>query len=82
MTIVNVLSKVIFTLLIFIFIKQSDDYIYITLLNSAGFVVAGIISFILAKVLDKALGGIRVEDYEEIGGLDANLHKESAYNLN
>ena len=41
-----------------------------------------IISFILAKVLDKALGGIRVEDYEEIGGLDANLHKESAYNLN
>ncbi len=41
-----------------------------------------IISFILAKVLDKALGGIRVEDHEEIGGLDANLHKESAYNLN
>ncbi len=41
-----------------------------------------IISFILAKVLDKALGGIRVEDSEEIGGLDANLHKESAYNLN
>ena len=48
MTIVNVLSKLIFTLLIFIFIKQSDDYIYITLLNSAGFVVAGVISFILA----------------------------------
>ena len=41
-----------------------------------------IISFILAKVLDKVLGGIRVEDHEEIGGLDANLHKESAYNLN
>ncbi|WP_298522280.1 ammonium transporter [uncultured Methanobrevibacter sp.] len=41
-----------------------------------------IISIILAKVLDKALGGIRVEDHEEIGGLDANLHKESAYNLN
>lgn len=41
-----------------------------------------IISFILAKVLDKGLGGIRVENHEEIGGLDANLHKESAYNLN
>ena len=41
-----------------------------------------IISIILAKVLDKALGGIRVDDEEEIGGLDANLHKESAYNLN
>ncbi len=40
------------------------------------------ISYILAKVLDKAMNGIRVEDHEEIGGLDSNLHKESAYNLN
>lgn len=48
MTIVNALSKIIFTLLIFIFIKQPDDYVYITLLNSAGFVVAGSISFVLA----------------------------------
>ena len=41
-----------------------------------------IISFILAKVLDKAMDGIRVEDYQEIGGLDTNLHEESAYNFN
>ena len=41
-----------------------------------------IISFILAKVLDKAMKGIRVEEYEEIGGLDTNLHEESAYNFN
>ena len=41
-----------------------------------------IISLILAKVLDKALGGIRVEDNEEVGGLDKNLHEESAYNFN
>lgn len=40
------------------------------------------ISFIMAKVLDKAMGGIRVEEYEEIGGLDSNLHEESAYNFN
>ena len=40
------------------------------------------ISFILAKVLDKAMNGIRVEEYEEIGGLDTNLHEESAYNFN
>jgi Amt family ammonium transporter len=40
------------------------------------------ISFVLAKVLDKAMGGIRVEESEEIGGLDSNLHKESAYNFN
>jgi len=36
----------------------------------------------MAKVLDKAMGGIRVESHEEVGGLDSNLHKESAYNFN
>ena len=40
------------------------------------------LSFIFAKVLDKAMNGIRVEEYEEIGGLDTNLHEESAYNFN
>ncbi len=40
------------------------------------------LSYIFAKVLDKAMGGIRVEEYEEIGGLDTNLHEESAYNFN
>ena len=39
------------------------------------------ISFVLAKILDKALGGIRVDDTDEIGGLDTYLHEESAYNL-
>ena len=41
-----------------------------------------VLSFIFAKVLDKAMGGIRVEEYEEVGGLDTNLHEESAYNFN
>jgi Amt family ammonium transporter len=41
-----------------------------------------IISAILAKVLDKAMNGIRVENHEEVGGLDKNLHEESAYNFN
>ncbi len=45
-------------------------------------VYAFTISFILAKIIDKAVGGIRVEEYEEIGGLDTNLHEESAYNFN
>ncbi|WP_406535743.1 ammonium transporter [Methanobrevibacter sp.] len=40
------------------------------------------LSYIFAKVLDKSMNGIRVEDYEEIGGLDTNLHEESAYNFN
>ena len=39
------------------------------------------ISFILAKILDKTIG-IRVDEKEEIGGLDSNLHNESAYNFN
>ena len=40
------------------------------------------VSFILAKVLDKAMSGIRVDEGQEVGGLDSNLHEESAYNLN
>lgn len=48
MTIINAITKIIFTLLIFIFIRKPDDYIYITFLNSAGFIISGIISYILA----------------------------------
>lgn len=40
------------------------------------------VSYILAKILDKSLNGIRVEEHKEIGGLDSHLHKESAYNFN
>jgi Amt family ammonium transporter len=40
------------------------------------------VSYILAKILDKSLNSIRVDEKEEIGGLDSYLHKESAYNLN
>ncbi len=39
------------------------------------------ISFILAKIIDKAIG-IRVDESEEIGGLDSKIHEESAYNFN
>lgn len=45
-------------------------------------VYAFTISYILAKVLDKAIGGIRVEESEETVGLDTSLHQESAYNFN
>ena len=40
-----------------------------------------VVSYVIAKVLDKAMGGIRVEEHEEVTGLDTNLHEESAYNL-
>ena len=48
----------------------------------ATLVYSFVVSYVLAKILDKALNGIRVDDREEIGGLDSNLHKESAYNFN
>lgn len=49
MTIVNVVCKLAFTVLIFLLIKRESDYIYLTLLNSLGFLLAGVISLIIAK---------------------------------
>ena len=43
-TIVNISSKVIFTILIFIVIQEPNDYIYVPLLSGFGFIVGGIIS--------------------------------------
>ena len=48
----------------------------------ATMIYAFVVSYVIAKILDKSLNGIRVEDHKEIGGLDSNLHKESAYNFN
>ena len=39
-----------------------------------------IVSLLLAKLLDKTIG-LRVDDSEEIIGLDSALHKESGYRL-
>jgi len=43
-TILNVISRVIFTICIFIFIHNEADYINVALINSLGYLVAGIIS--------------------------------------
>lgn len=43
-TILNVVSRIIFTISIFIFIRQPSDYVYVPLLNSTGFITAGIIA--------------------------------------
>ena len=48
----------------------------------ATLVYSFLISYVLAKVLDKALNGIRVKESDEVTGLDTNLHEESAYNFN
>lgn len=47
-TFLNILSKTIFLVLIFIFVKQQNDYILVPLLNSCGFLISGIIGFIFA----------------------------------
>lgn len=44
-SILNVTSKLIFTIMVFIFIKDKEDYILQPLLSSLGYVVSGIISF-------------------------------------
>jgi PST family polysaccharide transporter len=49
-TIVNVSSKLFFTILIFIFIQKESDYIYIPLLNALGFILAGVISLYIIFV--------------------------------
>lgn len=49
LAIINIIPKLIFTLLIFMVIKKPEDYEYIILLNSVGFILAGIISMLVAK---------------------------------
>lgn len=44
-TILNLISKLLFTIAVFIFIREKDDYILQPLLTSLGFVVSGIIAF-------------------------------------
>ena len=42
-TFLNILAKLIFTISIFLFVKESTDYFYVPLLNSLGFVIAGLL---------------------------------------
>lgn len=48
MTIANFICKIIFTILIFICITSEDDYIYINVLNSLGYMVSGIITIYIS----------------------------------
>lgn len=49
LTISNGVAKIIFTLLIFVFVRNSDDYVYIIFLNSIGFLTGGIVSIVIAR---------------------------------
>lgn len=44
-SILNLLSKLLFTILIFVFINRKEDFIYQPLFTSLGFIVSGVISF-------------------------------------
>ena len=43
-TILNIVAKSIFTVCIFIFIKKMSDFVYVPLINSLGYLVAGVLS--------------------------------------
>jgi len=47
-TMLFLLSKIIFTVAIFIFIRNPSDYIYVPLINSLGIIIAGGIGFYIA----------------------------------
>ncbi|MGC9070591.1 MAG: oligosaccharide flippase family protein, partial [Elusimicrobiales bacterium] len=48
-TYVNVIAKGIFTLAVFVFVRNISDYYKVPLLNSIGFITAGIISLVMVK---------------------------------
>jgi PST family polysaccharide transporter len=47
-TIINVLAKVIFTVLLFVFVTSPSDYLSVPLFNSVGFIIAGTVSFLIS----------------------------------
>ena len=49
-TILNILSKLIFTISIFIFVSNDSDYYLVPLLNSLGFIISGLISLYLVFI--------------------------------
>lgn len=47
-TVLNLISKVVFTCSIFIFIRRSDDYLYVPLINSMGYILGGTLALLVA----------------------------------
>lgn len=48
-TVINVISKTISTLLIFFIIRSPEDYVYIILFNSSGYIISGILSVYILR---------------------------------
>ena len=65
-TFLKIVSQIIFLLLIFIFVKSSDDYLLVAVLNSLGFIVAGVIGVYMAvKRFDLKLALPRWNDIKQ-----------------
>lgn len=47
-SILNIIGKVIFTVLIFVFIHQSSDYLLVPVINSFGFIVVGVLGIYIS----------------------------------
>jgi len=63
-TFLNVLAKLIFTIAIFIFVKRSSDYLYVPLLNSLGFIVAGVLAL---RIVFRDFGVFfRIPSFEDV----------------
>lgn len=63
-TIINICSKLIFTMLIFIVIKEKKDYIYQPLLIASGYFISGVIAFYI--ILKKFCVKIIVPHWRDI----------------
>jgi PST family polysaccharide transporter len=48
LTIVNVCAKLIFTLILFVFIESASDYLLVPVFNSIGFLISGVVMFVLS----------------------------------
>lgn len=48
-TFLNITAKFIFTISIFVFIRKTSDYLYIPLINSLGFLVAGVLGIWITR---------------------------------
>ena len=65
-TLANFTAKVIFTLLIFIFIKVKSDYPLVLLINSFGYLLSGILSMLLVFYIFKIKPGLaKLKDIKE-----------------
>lgn len=48
-TYLNLFTKIIFTIAIFIFVKQRQDYLLVPIFNALGFITAGLVSFYFVR---------------------------------